>query len=156
MNEMIGDHLPQPVLPAGSRIILLVDDDPLLRAGLRHGLQEDGYRVIEADNTTDALSICRQHGGPLHLLAVDVSLPPKAALTLASQKAAASEPMNGVELARRVVALHPETRVMFISGHDSEILKRYGALHSETVFLQKPFARESFVRHVHAILDGIG
>lgn len=146
--------MPDSPPPVESQTVLLVDDDPLLRAGLRLGLQQDGYLVLEADNTTEALSICTHHRGPLHLLAVDVSLPPKTSLTLAGQKAAPSEPMNGVELARRVAALRPETRVMFISGHDRAILKRYGVLQPEPVLLQKPFARESFVRHVHAILDG--
>lgn len=135
---------------SGSQTILIVDDDAILRTLLRGSLQESGYAVIEAGRGEDALRLSKQHPGPIHLLIADVMLPEKGALRLARDSAGQSE-LNGIEMARRVRAMRPDTRVMFISGHTSDVIKRYG-LPPETVFLMKPFAPDALVRKVREIL----
>ncbi|MBI4400631.1 MAG: response regulator [Nitrospirae bacterium] len=136
----------------GSQTILIVDDDPLLRAVLRRDLQEGGYTILEAGQGKEALQVSREYAGPIHLLITDVVLPEMGKLKLARPQTTHAE-MNGVELARQVAAMRPETRVIFISGHNSDIIKRYGATQPESVFLQKPFAPDALARKVREVLD---
>lgn len=137
----------------GSQTILIVDDDPLLRTVLHRELLEGGYIILEAGHGKEALQVCQEYAGPIHLLVSDVVLPEKGKLKLARPQATQAEPMNGVELARQVAAMRPEIRVIFISGHNSDILKRYGAVQPESVFLQKPFAPDALARKVREMLD---
>lgn len=141
-----------PHIQSSSRTILLVEDEPILRAVLSQGLREDGYMVLEAGLGKDALGICQQHVGPIHLLIADVVLPKTRELELKGNPSAVPE-LNGIELARRVVALRPETRVIFISGHPRETWKPHRAGQPREAFLLKPFDPDSLSRKVRDVLE---
>ncbi|MBI4409434.1 MAG: response regulator [Gemmatimonadetes bacterium] len=124
-------------VPRGSETILLVEDEDPVRALVRKVLLRNGYRVLEAGNAADALGICDEYGGPVHLLVTDIIMPE----------------MNGQELARRVALLRPGTRVLYMSGYtDSEVLDR-GGVDPGTVFLQKPFTPEALAQTIREVLD---
>ncbi|MBI3809453.1 MAG: response regulator [Nitrospirae bacterium] len=55
--------------------ILLVDDKAPVRGLVRIILQMHGYAVLEASGGMDAIQICQQHEGPIHLLLTDVMMP---------------------------------------------------------------------------------
>jgi len=61
--------------------------------------------------------------------------------------------MTGQELAQRVSLLHPETKVLYISGYTSDALDRRNMLEPNTAFLQKPFTPDTLARRVRAMLD---
>lgn len=146
---------PSPKIQSSSRTILLVEDEPILRAVLSQGLREDGYTVLEAGLGKDALGICQQHVGPIHLLIADVVLPKTKELELEGSSSGAPE-LDGIELARRVVALRPETRVIFISGHPRETWKPHRAGQPRGAFLLKPFDPGSLSRKVREVLGAPG
>lgn len=141
-----------PQIQPKSRTILLVEDEPILRAVLSQGLRQDGYTVLEAGVGKDALGICQQHTGPIHLLIADVVLPKTGELELKGSLSSVPE-LDGLEVARRVVALRPQTRVIFISGHPKETWKPHRTGHPSGAFLLKPFDPDSLSRKVREVLE---
>lgn len=116
--------------------ILVVEDEPAVRWLVCSILRMHGYTLLEAGRGTKALRICQQHEGPIHLLLTDILMPE----------------MNGLDLARQVVALRPQTRVLYMSGYpDSDSLVHFG-LHPESAFIQKPFTPDALIRKVREVL----
>ena len=146
---------PSPQIQSSARTILLVEDEPILRAVLSQGLQADGYTVLEAGVGKDALGICQQHVGPIHLLIADVVLPKTKDLEMKGSPSGVPE-LDGIEVARRVVALRPDTRVILISGHPRETWKSHRAGQPQGAFLLKPFDPDSLSRKVREVLDAPG
>ena len=92
--------------------LLLVEDDPsILAMGLRM-LEGLGYRVLSAPTPKEALRIVAQHEGTVDLLITDVIMPE----------------MNGVELSKRLIALHPDLKLLFMSGYTADIIGPHGVL----------------------------
>jgi two-component system cell cycle sensor histidine kinase/response regulator CckA len=128
----------RPAGPAtGTETILLVEDEEVVRNLTRTVLQRNGYRVLEACHGVEALDLCRQHGGPIHLLVTDVVMPQ----------------MNGRDLAQRLARFRPETKVLFMSGYTGFLDEPLGLPDGSAAFLQKPFAPDALVRQVRTLLD---
>ena len=108
-----------------------------MRSLCRRFLEREGYTVLEAGHAAEALHLGQGHGGPIHLLVTDVVMPE----------------MGGRELASRLLALHPETRVLYVSGYTEDALLRHGMREGEVTFLQKPFTPDSLARKVREVLD---
>jgi PAS domain S-box-containing protein len=125
-------------LPNGKETILLVEDEDGVRALALHLLQTCGYTVLEASHGKEALRVAERHAGPVHLLVTDVVMP---------------QGMGGRQVAEAVRALHPETRVLFVSGYTDDAVVRHGVLEEKTNFLQKPFSPASLTLKVREVLD---
>ena len=124
--------------PRGTETVLLVEDEPVVRDLMRQVLAGLGYTVLQAGEAEQALGVCRQLQGPLHLLVSDVVLPG----------------MNGCELGRRLRQLRAETRALYISGYTASAISQRGILEPGVPFLQKPFSPEILARKVREVLDG--
>ncbi len=122
------------------RTILLVDDERAVRQVVCSMLQMRGYTVLEAGRGTDALRICEQHAGPIHLLLTDVHMPE----------------MNGPCLAEQVIALRPQTRVLYMSGHPDGAPVAHLDLKTKSFFIQKPFTPDALACKVCEVLDATG
>jgi len=107
-------------LPAqrGGATILLVEDQDDVRRMLRLALERRGYRVLDAADGEQALALAAT-AGPVDLLVTDVVMPG----------------MNGKELASR---LGPAMKVIFMSGHDRNVIANRGVVEEDTHFLRKP------------------
>ena len=116
---------------SGSETILLVEDEGEVRRVLHQILVGKGYRVIQAESGDEALAMARMFRGMIHLLLTDVTMPQ----------------MKGPELATRLVAERPQTRVLFMSGYNDE------SLSAEETILQKPFAAQTLTQTIRSILD---
>jgi len=132
-----GAETAAPISVRGSETVLLAEDEPAVRAVAREALEDHGYRVIEAANGVEALSVARGHIGPLHLLITDMVMPQ----------------MGGRELAQRLLAVRPTMRVLFMSGYTDDAHVRQGVSEATSAFLHKPFAIVAFARKVREILD---
>jgi PAS domain S-box-containing protein len=135
--------LPQIEAPAeqvlhGCETVLVVEDQPDLRGLFREVLQAKGYTVLQADTGKAALDIVNRHAGTIHLLITDIIMPG----------------MRGWEVARRVTALRPELKVLYISGHTDTDLLEEGALSPGEVLLEKPFRPEVLLLKVRHVLAG--
>ena len=124
--------------PRGSETVLLVEDEDGVRALAGYVLRDCGYEVLEARNGAEALRVAGGHTGQIELVVTDVVMPQ----------------MGGREVAERVAALHPEARVLFLSGYTDDAIVRHGILEEEVAFLQKPFTTAALARKVREVLDG--
>ena len=128
-----------PDVPArGSGTILLVEDEPALRALARDCLENHGYRVLDAADGKSALMAAERHSGSIQLLLTDVIMPG----------------MSGRELATRLTALRPEMKVVYMSGYAGDLIAQYGMLDSATILLEKPFSLQALLAKVHQALQG--
>src|SRR5438093_12841261 len=66
-----------PTPESRSQTVLLVDDDPSMVALCRKKLEEEGFKVLQASESPEALDTCSGHSGPIHLLLTALLLPPK-------------------------------------------------------------------------------
>ena len=119
---------------ASGRIILLVEDDALVRSITQSRLEELGHGVIEAATAGAALDIL-ETAAQIDLLFTDIVMPGG---------------MSGVALAERAMALRPGLKVLFVSGYASSL-----AAGEELPgdFLQKPYRSEDLGSALTRALD---
>jgi PAS domain S-box-containing protein len=127
-------------IQTGTEIILLVEDEVVVRTLSTEILQQQGYTVIAAANGEEGLRCCKEFEGTIDLMITDVVMPG----------------MSGRELAERVFALRPETRVLYMSGFTDDAIVRHGVLDEGVFFIQKPFSPDSLALKAREILDQIG
>ena len=125
------------VVPQGTELILLVEDEDQVRAILKQILEGQGYQVLAASNGEEALSISRDLELDIKLMITDVVMPQ----------------MSGSELAERVLTLRPSLPVLFMSGYTDDAIVRHGLLDEKLNFIQKPFDSASVARKVREVLD---
>lgn len=123
----------------GSEIILLVEDEDLVRELAARILTRGGYRVLTAASGVDALEVCQQHAGSINLLVTDVVMPGG---------------MNGRDLAKRLAVSQPDLKVLYMSGYTDDAIVHHGILDSDVAFLEKPFTPDVLLLRVHEILYG--
>jgi two-component system, cell cycle sensor histidine kinase and response regulator CckA len=129
---------PTAAIPlSGSETILLVEDEEGVRQLSSEVLVSHGYSVLCALSGADALQAAATHWGPIHLLITDIVM----------------QGMTGRELAERLTALRPETRVLFISGYADDVLMNRGVTDSAASFLAKPFNAQVLAAKVRDILN---
>ena len=124
----------------GAETVLLVEDEDAVRALTRIVLEGQGYSVLEASDGAEALAVAGRHEGPIHLLLSDVVMPV----------------MGGRQLAERLLASHPELKVLFQSGYTDDAVVRHGILHEKVHFLQKPYSPAALAAKVREVLDSSG
>jgi CheY-like chemotaxis protein len=123
-------------LALGSETVLLVEDEDSVRELARELLTARGYTVLAAASAEEALSRYGRDSRPLDILVTDLVMPH----------------MSGRELAKAFAALHPETKVLFMSGY-SDLTN--GVAEVEGHFLQKPFTAASLLKKVREILNAV-
>jgi two-component system cell cycle sensor histidine kinase/response regulator CckA len=129
-----------PSLASGTETILLVEDEPSVRALASEVLQLSGYTLLESSSASEAIRIAEAFPDPIHLMVTDVVMPR----------------MSGRELARRLGTILPDTRVLFMSGYTEDAIVNHGVIESGAGFLQKPFTPSELARKVREILDTSG
>jgi CheY-like chemotaxis protein len=121
----------------GSITVLVVEDEGGVRSLVCQALASQGYKVLEAAGAARALKISKQHTQPIHLLLTDVVMPRT----------------SGKELVKRLSTLHPETRVLYMSGYTNDAVVRLGLSEGDTPFLQKPFGPDALLLKVREVLE---
>jgi two-component system, cell cycle sensor histidine kinase and response regulator CckA len=121
----------------GRETILLVEDEPALLDLATLMLRSQGYTVVASGNPGEAIRVAREHRGEIHLLITDVVMPE----------------MNGRDLAKNLLSLYPNIKLLFMSGHTSDVIAHQGVLEEGVNFLQKPFSSKDLGNAVRAVLD---
>ena len=119
----------------GTETILVVEDEAPVRSGIRRLLEWAGYQVLTAANADEAVEAVAGRDVSIHLLLTDFTLPG----------------ITGRELASVLQASRPGLRVLFMSGYSEDELPPTDD-HSDAGFLQKPFAAETLLVQVRAVL----
>jgi PAS domain S-box-containing protein len=126
-----------PIARGGNETVLLVEDESQVRRLVFEVLQARGYQVLSAKDGLEAVRLEENYTGRIDLLITDVVMPG----------------MSGRELAQRVTAARPDTKVLFVSGYTDDAVLRHGVTTPGMAFLQKPFALEDLLQRVRALLD---
>ena len=118
--------------------ILIVDDEPEVRAVARDMLKVKGYTTLDTGDPTLALRIARTESQPIHLLLTDVVMPL----------------LNGRELVEQMHKIRPAMKVLYMSAYSTEAIEDYGILLAPgEPFVLKPFTMESLASAVRSVLD---
>jgi PAS domain S-box-containing protein len=123
---------------AGGETVLVVDDEPSVRALMAEVLTDQGYRVLEADTGAVALQIL-QTRQTIDLLVSDVGLPGG---------------MNGRQLADAARSLRPDLKVLFVTGYAENAALGNGRLAPGMHVLTKPFSIPALSERVKGLLEG--
>jgi CheY-like chemotaxis protein len=126
---------PLDAAPSGSETLVFVEDEAGLRTVGCEFLRSKGYRVMEASNGNEALEICERYKDTIHLLVTDMIMPG----------------MGGPELAEKALQLHPEMRVVYMSGYSDRAFDPR-VLGPHAAFLQKPFSMHVLARKLRSVL----
>ena len=137
-------------MPWDAKTILLVEDQNAILSLYACLLRQEGFGVLKARNTREALLHCKDHIGPIHLLIADIFLPRKQQL---DEGVWWKAPLNGLDLARQVRTLSPNTQVIFISGHTRKEIESLGGIPPGIPFLEKPFKPDALLRTVRELLS---
>ncbi len=121
----------------GSECILIVEDEDHLRELLCSALGRQGYRVLSSGAGDAALKILEQAPENVDLLLTDVVMPG----------------MNGKELYHQAVGKRPDLKVLYMSGHNDEIISRRGILEDGMWFIEKPFSMKTLNQKIREVLS---
>ena len=122
---------------AGSQTVLLVEDEAGVRRLVRMILEQSGRTVIDTGDAHEALDLARRHPGAIDLLITDMVMPG----------------LSGRDVAARIRAYSPDTRVLYMSGYTGDAMIHRGLLRPGAVFLVKPFTADELLDKVRTILE---
>ena len=119
-------------------VVLVIDDDQLIRKGLRELLECFDYSVLEAENGREGLDIFNDHVDEIAVVILDLTMPG----------------MDGKTVCREIIKIRPDTPVLITSGRhgdiDDLIALRDPAC---TEFLLKPFDPVKLLARVKTFID---
>jgi signal transduction histidine kinase/ActR/RegA family two-component response regulator len=133
-----GTDEPAPAAPSvavqlsGSETVLVVEDQEEVRSFVVKALASHGYRVIQAAEGNQALTLAERHSGPIDVLLTDVVLPG----------------MNGRELADRFRIGRPDSKVIYTSGYTQDLIAYRGVLHDDISYIPKPYTADQIAAKV--------
>ena len=126
-----------PLTTAPSRTVLVVDDEDAVRRLVATILRRHGFTPIEAASGREALTALAERPD-VELVISDVLMPE----------------LGGRELAQRVLRDYPTLPILFISGYtNQELADDDGTLHTDAMFLAKPFSQQELMDAVESLLD---
>jgi two-component system cell cycle sensor histidine kinase/response regulator CckA len=124
--------------PGGSETVLVVEDDPHVRALTRTILERKGYRVLAAGSGPEALEVWAEQRGAVDLLLTDVVMPGG---------------LSGHELGAQLKAQKPRLCVIHMSGFSPEIAGRELGEAQRRYYVQKPASPAVLLHRVRSCLD---
>jgi PAS domain S-box-containing protein len=133
-----ADVSPGQGAQSGTETILLVEDEPQVRALARRYLQRCGYQVLEAGSGPAALELWKQHRQAVDLLLIDMVMPGG---------------ISGLELAERLLPENPRARVVYSTGYSEEALGRDFFSRSDILLLKKPYTLSELGTAIRVALD---
>lgn len=124
-------------VPRGMETVLVVEDEPMILDLASTMLEVQGYTVFQAATPEEAIRLAQSHAGRIDLLMTDVIMPG----------------MNGRELATQLMPLHPEMKLLFMSGYTANVIAHHNVLDEGVHFIQKPFSLQSLSIKVRETLN---
>jgi DNA-binding response OmpR family regulator len=123
---------------ARTHTLLVVEDEPPVRRTVEQILRLHGYEVLTAEDGEAALALCREYEGTIDLVLTDFVMPR----------------LGGLDLAARLRALEPQTKILFMSGFtDGQLDQAKVAALGGVELIEKPFRAAALVARIRALLD---
>jgi two-component system, response regulator PdtaR len=116
------------------RVILIVEDEMMVRLVGSDALSDAGYSVVEAETADEAVKLLEEEGGDVHLLFTDIRMPGS---------------MNGLELADLVHQRWPGIRILLTSG---DTYPSQEQIPDDGAFLQKPYRVDALRSEVKRLI----
>jgi two-component system cell cycle sensor histidine kinase/response regulator CckA len=135
--DPVAPPTPAPARCANSETILVVEDEPAVRALTARVLVSQGYTVITAGTGAEAVEAARAHAGIIALMLTDLVMPGG----------------SGRAAYEAVAAIRPDIRPLYMSGYTDDDVIRRGLIDATTPFVQKPFTAAGLSRSVREVLD---
>ena len=136
-NTPSGEQPPAPEPEqGGGRVILIVEDEPVLRQVTRRILDRNGYRTLTAATGPEAIDLLTSHDSDIALLLTDVVMPQ----------------MMGNEVAEHAHARQPGLPVLYMSGYTRGVLSTQGILGPDVNLIGKPFTAKELLTKLSDIL----
>ena len=133
------------------QIILVVDDEKAMVDLCAAILDQAGFSVLQATNSSEALKIVKDQPGPIHLLLTDLVMhPPEFSLASGTNE---FPYVHGHELASRALRMRKDLRIILMSGNIAQELEGYGIRRQGLPFLPKPFEIQALVALVRQTLQ---
>ncbi len=138
--ERIAEEPSSSEIERGDETILVVEDDPLVRAYVNTQLQSLGYKTLSAANGVEALAIV-DSGAAFDLMFTDIIMPGG---------------LNGRQLAAEATARRPSLRVLFTSGYTENAIIHHGRLDFGVLLLVKPYRKLELAQMLRVALTSAG
>jgi PAS domain S-box-containing protein len=132
----LSEKAPGRSAERGHETILLVEDEPAILKMATMMLDRLGYTVVGAKTPGEAVRLAEAHAGGIHLLVTDVVMPE----------------MNGRDLAKHLLSLHPNLKCLFMSGYTADVIANQGVLAAGVQFIQKPFSLKDLAAKLRQVL----
>ncbi len=121
----------------GDETILIAEDNSDVRELTKEVLRKAGYRVIEASDGLEAISVFKEGPGSIDLAILDVVMPKK----------------NGREVYNEITRIRPDVKILFVSGYAADVLIDKGMPDWSFEYLPKPVSPVLLLRKVRELLD---
>jgi len=126
--------------PAGDgELLLVVDDEPIIRETALHTLERYNYRVLLAEDGADAIGIYSQRSRDIQLVLTDMTMPL----------------MDGPPTIRALRKINPHIKIVGMSGVSEQEKTALAARLNIHGFMRKPFTAKEMLRVIHAALHGV-
>jgi two-component system, cell cycle sensor histidine kinase and response regulator CckA len=120
-------------------VVLVVDDEEIVRRLAARMLVTLGYRVLEARSGQEAVRLLRRGAHRIDAVVTDVAMPG----------------IGGRELGETILRCWPQIRVLYMSGFAAHRMLSEGSIDPTVPFIQKPFTSEQLGRRVRELLEKI-
>ena len=121
-----------------SKLVLLAEDEPMIRDLITLFLNNLGYVVQSAENGRELLKVAEAEAPEGFALLITDLVMPK---------------MGGLELASEIRNRYADSRILFVSGYTDDIVILEGRLNAHTAFLRKPFNFAALKNKIEGLLE---
>ncbi len=118
------------------KLILVVDDEDMLRDVLREVLEMVGLSALFASSGMEGLQIFEENRDRINLVLLDILMPE----------------MSGLETFDRIKAIDPDMKFIFMSGFPDKEALALRELSGEYAFVKKPFSVNEIVNHINKMI----
>jgi PAS domain S-box-containing protein len=138
LGQTVAEMAETTGIEGGHEVVLVVEDDALVRRYVVTQVESLGYTTLEASNAAEALDVIGD-AAAVDLLFTDVIMP---------------GPMNGRQLVDEALKRRPSLKTLFTSGYTENAIVHHGRLDSGVLLLAKPYRRSDLARMMRMALDG--
>lgn len=118
-----ADEKPEEKPASGNGTVLLVEDEKPLRSMTHMLLTSHGYKVLEAENGSDALGVWARHRSEIDLIFTDMVMPGN---------------LSGLQLAKQALSEKPDLKVIITSGYHTDLVDLEKTAAASIAYLAKP------------------
>jgi CheY-like chemotaxis protein len=136
-HQETKEEIETEVIRSGNESILFVDDEPMIAALGSEMLRKSGYKVTDLTDSLQALEMFTEHPDAYDLVITDMTMPR----------------MTGIDLAKYIWAIRPDTPVILCTGHSNMIDEEQAKKEGIRRFIMKPLRYKELLKAVSDVLD---